>query len=293
MKPLNAPVIKESRLDVLVGALRCFEDYPMNRDKQRDCVLSMYKTKPGKDSVQRDKSIFRGMVVSSLAHLGFIVGDGAYLRASSNGHLAVVASKCDALTNHRVLAALFYEIDSKSFHFLDLIQSSSNGMEVTRDTLVQTCSSGQDFKQKQERVHSWLTLLEQAGLVTDREGSLLPLYSPPDLQADLAVSQDDINTWFRSALFEAYDAAKEANGICDIVKLRARLAEEELLTSGRIVTRNRFDQLMQKLPFEGTGYMLSFGSPISGGQELLEYYRQLYKTIIISRAKGDDDNAGR
>jgi hypothetical protein len=164
-------------------------------------------------------------------------------------------------------------------------------MGVTKDVLVQACSSGQNLKQKQERVYSWLTLLEQAGLVTDRKGSLFSLYSRPDLQADLEVSQDDISTWFRRALFEAYDAAKEANGICDIVKLRACLAEEELLTSGRILTRNRFDQLMQKLPFEGTGYMLSFGSPISGGQELLEYNGQSFKTIIVSRVRGDDSNA--
>jgi len=291
MRQSDTPIIKESNLGQIISALKCFESLPMNRDKQRDCVLSLYKAKPGKDSAQRDKSIFRGMVVSSLTHLGFIIGDGAYLRVSSNGHLAVVASKRDELTNHRVLAALFYEIDSKSFHLLDLIWSDSNGMGVTKDVLVQACSSGQNLKQKQERVYSWLTLLEQAGLVTDRKGSLFSLYSRPDLQADLEVSQDDISTWFRRALFEAYDAAKEANGICDIVKLRACLAEEELLTSGRILTRNRFDQLMQKLPFEGTGYMLSFGSPISGGQELLEYNGQSFKTIIVSRVRGDDSNA--
>lgn len=291
MRQSSAPVIKESNLGKIISALQCFEKWPMNRDKQRDCVLSLYEPKPGRDSAQRDKSIFRGMVVSSLAHLGFIVGDGAYLRVSSNGHLAVIASKCDARTNRRVLKALFYEIDNRSFHLLDLIRVSSDGTGVAESILIQACTSGQNFKQKQERVHSWLTLLEQAGLVTDKDGSLLALYSRLDLQADLEVSQDDIDAWFRRALFEAYDAAKETNGVCDVVKLRARLAEEELLTSGRIVTRNRFDQLMQKLPFEGTGYMLSFGSPISGGQELLEYNGQSFKTIIVSRVKGDDSNA--
>lgn len=291
MDQLNTPLIKETHLPLLVHALQCFEKWPLNREKQKTCVLASYNAKAGQDLAFRDKSIFRGMVVSSLRQLGFIVGDGDYLRVSSNGHLVVVASQLDARMRQQVLAVLFYEIDKQSFHFLDLIDSLRGDPGTTEDALTQRCSTGPNSRQRRERVLRWLRLLRDVHLVTEANGCLVPSSLWQEAPKDLSVNQSDIYTWFKAAVFQAYDEVKGTSGIVDIIDLRACLAENELMQYDRIVTRNRFDRLMQKLSFEGQGYILSFGSPISGGQELLEYREHYYKTLIINRAKGGENNA--
>lgn len=287
---MDIPLIKETNLDLLIETLACFEKHPLDRERQRACVLSHYNVKPGQDLALKDKSVFRGMVVPSLRYLGLIVGDGDYLRTSSNGHLALVANRCAPKTRQQVLAVLFYEIDKQSFHFLDFIGSHRDTVEAAKKALTLECSSGPSLIQKRERVLSWLALLRQANLVVDTGGFLVLSSLSQEVQGDLVVGYNDVETWFKTALFRAYDEAREANGVCDIISLRTCLSENELQEHARIVTCNRFDRLMQKFPFEEQGYILSFGSPISGGQELLEYRKQFYKTLIINRTKGAKDN---
>lgn len=287
---MDVPLIKETDLDLLLETLACFEEHPLDRERQRDCVLSHYNVKQGQDLAFRDKSVFRGMVIPSLRYLGLIVGDGDYLRASSNGHLALTANRHSPTTRQQVIATLLYEIDGQSFHFLNFISSRRDTVDAAKKALTLECSSGPNLAQKRERVLSWLALLWQANLVVDTGGFLLLSSLSREVQDNLVVDNNDVETWFKTGLFRAYDEAREANGVCDIVELRTSLAENELLGHARIVTRNRFDQLMQRFHFEGQGYILSFGSPISGGQELLEYRGQFYKTLIINRTKGAKDN---
>ena len=61
--PNEMPLIKEFRIARILACLNCFACHPFDRNKQRECILSLY---PGKT----EKSVFRGMVIPSLRRLG-------------------------------------------------------------------------------------------------------------------------------------------------------------------------------------------------------------------------------
>ena len=86
MKKRVIPLIKEHRIQKLFQVLDCFERFPFNRDSLRECVLQLYEDK-------EEKSIFRGMVIPSLRHMGLILGYDEDLRLSANGNLIVIAQK--------------------------------------------------------------------------------------------------------------------------------------------------------------------------------------------------------
>ena len=60
------PLLKEYRLYFLIKALICFDNYPFEREKQRNCIIKNYSITKDRDSDHWDKSIFRGMVIPSL-----------------------------------------------------------------------------------------------------------------------------------------------------------------------------------------------------------------------------------
>ena len=114
--------IKEYRFDKLVKCLECIDKNAFNREKQRDCVLDLYQNRKGKDIEHRDKSIFRGMVISSLRYLGLIMGYSDFIRASANGKLLICSKLIDLELHNRVSRALVYELDRSTFKFITIIK---------------------------------------------------------------------------------------------------------------------------------------------------------------------------
>jgi len=286
------PLLKEDRLEYILESLQCFQTSPLDRDRQKQCVLNVYVTKSERSQkdlreqewAHMDKSIFRGMVIPSLRYLGLIIGDGEFLRLSSNGALAVAADSCSPDLKSRVLASLVYEIDQSQFKYLSVISSQPSPRQVLESCLSNALlTSGPSERQRRERTRHWLHLLADTGLVENKNGVLRisELYSVmPQL---LEVRDEDID-WFLPALFSSHKQLVQSFGseCCSIVDLRRQVSLDELKKSSRIVTRQRFDQLMQLVPFEGKDYMLSFGVPIGWGEDLIRYHDKQYSTLIIT-----------
>ena len=153
---METPLLKEDRLEYVLESLQCFQRYPMDRNHQKQCVLNIYLAKSGRTQqgvceekwAQMDKSIFRGMVIPSLRYLGFIIGDGEFLRLSSNGALAVATSSCDTNLRSRVLASLIFEIDQSQFKYLAVVNSQPGPRQVLGTCLSnETLTSGPTERQ--------------------------------------------------------------------------------------------------------------------------------------------------
>jgi len=294
MTMTKTPLLKEDRLVYLLRALQCFQSWPMDRDHQRNCVLDGYLAELGQHAEdlseeQRghmDKSIFRGMVIPSLRYLGFIMGDGDFLRLSSNGMLAVAADSSMADLRPHVLASLIYEIDQSQFQYLPLIGQQPGPQKPLELQLSEVLTSGPSERQRRERVKHWLRILADARLVDNTNGVLKTSALTSLVPHFLEVCQEDVD-WFLPALLSSYrqlvDVTESVS--CSIVNLRTQLSTDQLKNHSRIVTRQRFDQLMQLVPFEGEDYMLSFGSPIGWGEDLIEYKNRQYSTLIITSTR--------
>ncbi|MBA7648979.1 hypothetical protein ES703_56771 [subsurface metagenome] len=111
-KPL--PLIKENRVDKIKASLKCIATHPFDRKKQRDCIMELY---PGKT----EKSVFRGMVVPSLRHLGFIIGHGGGLRVSANARIIIDSENIGDDLHRRTLRAVMCEVDKAKFRFIDIL----------------------------------------------------------------------------------------------------------------------------------------------------------------------------
>lgn len=112
MKTTEIPLIKEYRINKLKACLRCIDDHPFNRDKQKDCILNLY---PGKS----EKSVFRGMIIPSLRHLGLILGYRGFIRVSANGKIITESKILSDELHQRVLRAVMYEIDQNKFKLIN------------------------------------------------------------------------------------------------------------------------------------------------------------------------------
>lgn len=263
----------------------------MDRDHQRSCVLGAYAAESGQhwedlseeQRAHMDKSIFRGMVIPTLRYLGFVIGDGDFLHLSSNGMLAAAADSCATELKQRALASLVYEVDQLQFQYLPLIEQQPGPQKSLELRLSEVLTAGPSERQRRERTRHWLRLLNDARLVDNDSGVLKASALACLVPHLLEVRQEDTD-WFLPALLSSYGQVVDATGSrsCSIVDIRSRLSTDQLRNHSRVVTRQRFDRLMQLVPFEGKHYMLSFGSPIGWGEDLIEYKNKQYSTLIIT-----------
>lgn len=274
-KPM--PLIKEARIDRIQASLKCIAAHPFDRGKQRDCILQLY---PGKT----EKSVFRGMVIPSLRYLGLVVGYAGGLRVSANGRIITDSENMSSNIHSDCLRAVMYEIDKAKFGLVDTIANAPVSLSDLIRTLAAS-TSVPDTRAK-ERVVSWLSILQQVGLVKSIESKLQVNEQNKKKTAQvLDISNLNIEE-FRKTMFEEYaNLAKKTAGIVDITDLRANVASTSLANKKRIITENMFDALLRQIPFASDRYLISFGRPMGAEEKLFRLQQDHYRTITITLLK--------
>ncbi len=276
-KPL--PLIKENRIDKLKASLKCIAAHPFDRKKQRDCIMGLY---PGKT----EKSVFRGMVIPSLRHLGFIVGHGGGLRVSANARIIIDSENIGGDFHRRSLRAVMYEVDKTKFGFVDtLVERIPMTLTGFLEKVVPTLDVPDG--RIRERVVSWLSILEQAELIN----SITPkvdLNEENRKQAVYDLDTSNVNTeQFQTLLFDQYlRLGKKTAGIVDITDLRASIASIMLVKGQKMVTEGMFDNLLRSIPFATDNYLISLGRPMGAEEKLFGHKGNYYRTISIEYLRG-------
>lgn len=276
-KPL--PLIKENRIDKLKASLKCIAAHPFDRKKQRDCIMGLYLGKT-------EKSVFRGMVIPSLHHLGFIIGHGGGLRVSANARIIIDSENIGGDLHRRSLRAVMYEVDKTKFGFIDTLIEET---PITLAEFIEKFTSSLDipYDRVKERVISWLSILEQVELIN----SITPKVDLNEENRKQAVYELDTSNenieQFRTLLFDEYfRLGKNTAGIVDIADLRASIISTMLVKEQKIVTEGVFDNLLRSIPFATEDYLISLGRPMGAEEKLFGYKRNYYRTISIEHLKG-------
>ncbi|OYD15603.1 hypothetical protein CH333_05360 [candidate division WOR-3 bacterium JGI_Cruoil_03_44_89] len=286
MNKTDVPLIKEYRINRQKKCLKCIYKYAFDRDKQKECILSLYHNRKERSSEHREKSIFRGMVIPSLRYLGLIVGYGDSIRISANGKLIIESEAMNSKLHERVLRAVIYEVDKNIFHFIDFIKGLSSF--PPREIINKLCNkiSGPPDKQKRERIRKFLSILEQVKLM-NHSSQKLSLNKKKYNQAikDVDVSMKNIED-FKKCFFDAYfEVSKNTAGIADIVDIREKVSIQMLKEYKVIVTEDQFDELLRGTPFETEKYIISLGEPMGAEEKLFKYKGDYFRTLYIKTRK--------
>lgn len=258
-------------MDKLRSCLKCIGNYAFNRDKQKECILNLY---PGKS----EKSVFRGMVIPSLRHLGLIVGYGDFLRLSANGKLIIESESLSQNLYQRVLRAVMYEIDQNMFQFIGIIRN--NDLISVQNFIQLMDVNAPSDKQKRERISHWLSVLKEVGLINYNAENIVlnkQIYNQTLSDMDYKNVEE-----FRKQLFDAYsELYKKTAGIVDIADLREKVAVEMLKNDKMTLTEGQFDKMLREIHFVTDGYIISFGRPMGAEEKLFEYKGNYFRTLSI------------
>jgi len=269
------PSIKEYRVDKLKRCLKCIDKYSFNRDAQKECILNLYLNKS-------EKSVFRGMVIPSLRHLGLIVGYGDFLRVSASGKLIIESELTSKNLHQRVLRAVIYEIDQNIFRFIDVLKN--NDLITTQNFLqiMNTVIDAPSEKQKRERINHWLLVLKKVELINyDAQNITLNQSKYNQTLSDVKIDYENVGG-FKKYLFDAYfELSEETAGIVDITDLRESVAVKMLRDNKIILTENQFDEMLRKVAFATDDYIISFGRPMGAEEKLFEYKGNYSRTLSI------------
>jgi len=277
----KVPLIKEYRIHKLVRCLECIDKFAYNREKQRDCVLSLYSNKMEKSLEHREKSIFRGMVIPSLRYTGLIIGFGDVIRSSANGRL-IIESQFNGDLHERCLRAIMYEIDKKIFNFLTTIeQHRYSKNELIKELSGQIMASSD--KQKKERIEKWLSILHQVELIKYSETVSINEENYKQTFLDINANLKNFNRFEEFVVSEYYILGRESARIVDIRSLREFVGIRFLKECGEILTENQFDYLFRKFISTTKSFHISLGEPMGADQKLFEYKGNFYKTIIMTK----------
>lgn len=281
MMSKDIPLIKEYRItNHLINALECFEEYAYDRTKQRECVLRNYDTTKDKDIRHWDKSIFRGMVIPSLKYLGLAYGEKDLIKTSANGKLLLESKKIDNEFFMKVLRVVVYELDIETYSFLEKLSPTRLVAKNDFYRRVYSEISGGSEPAKRERVTKWLSILEQAKLISVDKFVHLNAAHLEEAQKNVLESEA-INTLFVTLLLESYKAiSKDSVGIIKIEELRKAVCVN-FLYKNKILTESMFDAKLQSIPFETDKYLFSLGKPMGIQEKLFNYKGLLFDTIHI------------
>jgi len=274
------PLIKEYRVDKLKNCLKYIDMYSFNRDKQKEFILSLYPDKKNKDPEHKEKSVFRGMVIPSLRHLGLIVGYGDLLRTSANGKLIIESELTSKNLHQRVLKAVIYEIDQNIFQFIDVLRENDS---INIQNFLQLMNiTAPSEKQKKERISHWFSILKEVELINyDAKNIILNEHKYNQILSDVDVDNKSMED-FKKYLFKAYfELSKETAGIIDIADLRENVALKLLKENKIILTENQFDEMLRKIPFATDDYIISFGRPMGAEEKLFERNGNYFRTLSI------------
>jgi len=286
MNNKKIPIIKENRIEKIKKCLECVDAYAFNRDKQRDCVLNLYKDKKEKSIEHRDKSIFRGMVIPSLRYLGLIMGYGNFIRVSANGKLMIESQLIDQDLHNRVLRAVIYEIDENVFHFINIIGNSYSLLLQDFLNYLYNRVDAPSEKQKKERISRWLSILEEVELVK-RQTQMISINKENFNQAikDLNINFKNPVAFKRYFLEVYFKLGKGSAGVVDIADLRREVAIEMLQENKIILTEKQFDAMLRNILQENQEYVISLGKPMGAQEKLFEYKGNYFRTIFIKTRK--------
>ncbi len=274
------PLIKEYRVDKLKNCLKYIDTYSFNRDKQKEFILSLYPDKKDKDPEHKEKSVFRGMVIPSLRHLGLIVGYGDLLRTSANGKLIIESELTSKNLHQRVLRAVIYEIDQNIFQFIDVLRE--NDSINIRNFLQLMNINAPSEKQKKERISHWFSILKEVELINyNAKNIIINEHKYNQILSDVDVDNKSMED-FKKYLFKAcFELSKETAGIIDIADLRENVALKLLRENKIILTENQFDEMLRKIPFTTDDYIISFGRPMGAEEKLFERNGNYFRTLSI------------
>jgi hypothetical protein len=269
-------MIKENRIEKIVGCLQCIDKHAYNRERFRECVLQLYP--PGKS----EKSVFRGMVIPTLRHLGLILGYAEFIRVSANGKLILKSKEFGEEEFKRVLRASFLEIDNQLFKFISELEKMSV-YQVSEDTFLENMverSEGVSIKQKIERIKRWLKVLEQCDLIKTKKNISILFENLIQAKSDLNLEKKE--KIFKEYLFKSYSIlAPQSAGIVDIADLRAEVALQIYLEKREVLTEIQFDNLLRKLAIATDEYIISLGQPMGAEEKLFKYGENYYRTMSI------------
>lgn len=276
------PLIKEYRIDKIKNCLKCIDKYPFNRDKQKECILSLYSNKKNRDPNHKEKSVFRGMIIPTLRVLGLIIGYGDYIRVSANGKLIIESEFMSDKHHQRALRAVIFEIDKNKFQFINIILNKTSS---SIQSLLNAIDNNIPEKQKKERVKKWCSVLEQVGLINSNKWLSVDYLKYKQTFLDMDIKHKDMEI-FKKYLFDAYfELGKETAGIVDIADLRERVAMKILKNNKVVLTENQFDEILRNIPFVTDDYIISLGRPMGAEEKLFKYKEEYFRTFSIKSFK--------
>ena len=283
MNEIKLPIIKENRLDVLVKALKCIDSSPYNRYKQKDCIFKLYPHKSDLTSEQKDKSIYRGMILTSLRHLRLITGRRDNIRINTNGKLLSFSSTLNSEFQEKLLRTIICELDINLFQYLELFNESLELPNTKYVALLLNKINAVSDRQKIERITRWSSILKQVSLISEKDDIItLNKEFHGECAQNLDFNRIDLNTFIVSVL-ECYEKLSfKSAGVLEINKLRTEVALDFIKKEKIIVTENQFDKILRKIPFETKTYKISLGKAMSASENLFQYKNDYFRTIYIN-----------
>lgn len=286
--------IKEYHISKLIDCIDCIDKNAFNRDRQRDCILKIYPNKKEKDIEHRAKSIFRGMVLPSLRYLGFIIGQGDFIRVSANGKLIIESQRINHELHQRVLSAVIYEIAENKFHFIENIRNFSSLTVKEFFNLMNDKINAFSERSKKDILRKWLAIFKQVNLIessskrvllNEEEKMNINEEKLQQVLIDIDVRSKNIDD-FKKYFFDFYfELAKNSAGVVDIADLREKVSLK-MIEEYMILTEDQFDIMLRKIPFETDEYIISLGKPMHARDKLFRYRDSFYRTIFLKIKKG-------
>jgi len=285
MEEVILPLIKEYRLNKIIQCIKCIDASLYNRNNQRDCILSLYTNKKEQSSEHREKSIFRGMVLPSLRYLGLIVGFGDSIRASANGKLIIESESIDRELHLRVLRVVINEIDKNVFHFIKFFSENSS---VCKEEFINQMSikGVVPAMRLKERVTKWLAVLDQAELILFSNKLIsLNIKHISQVNTDSDISYKSMHK-FQDCFFSIYhELSNDSAGVVDIIELRESVSVKMLREYKWTLTEDQFDEMLRKMSFETSQYLISLGKPMGEEEKLFEYKGNYFRTLFVKSQK--------
>lgn len=269
---MKIPAIKENRLSVLLKTLECIEEYKFNREKMRECVLDLYPHKS-------EKSVFRGIAIPTLRHIGLIVGYGEYIRPSAHGRL-LLKSRYNNKIHQNVIKTVFLELDKGLFGFIDHLKKLNSEI-MPYPHFERHVEGPEEYKKR------WLKILNDCKLVKLTGGKKWINKKIILIRNDLSLIEKNLDykrkeRFFKTYLFNVYKKISlESAGIMDIDSLRGEVALKVLEGEGEIITEGQFDYLLQKTPLVTDDYIISLSRPMGAEEKLFELNEKYYRTLSI------------
>jgi hypothetical protein len=274
-KPKEFPLVKEVNAQRILAALLLLRQFPLDRDAQRDAILSLYRQK-------EEKSVFRGMVIPSFRKLGLLQGWEDMISLSANGLVIAEAAGASLDFGMRAFRAVLLEKDREYLSIVEVHVRETITTVQLYQRLYREIASPSDI-QRRERLKRWTALLCGAGLLQKTADHLCMA------QSAVTVAQQDLNhapksPHFTEILFRSYNELVQRQhqvDVVDIADLRSVVATRYCRQLKLILTERQFDTLLRVVPITTEKYLISFGKPMGPEEKLFEMKGQYYRTLSI------------